>query len=184
MIAPMQIMPMQQRHVADIAALEAATFSAPWDEASVRAELKNPLALWLVAEGAGGNDAASEAGNPGAGETVKTGAGEAGKPGAGEMAVLGYVGSQSCFEDADILNVCVAPAARRRGVAEALMRELEARLAPNGIEKITLEVRASNEPAIRLYEKLGYTQVGVRKGYYEKPREDALILQKKLRIER
>ena len=153
MIAPMQIMPMQQRHVADIAALEAANFSAPWDEAAVRGELENPLALWLVAVGEDGT-------------------------------VLGYVGSQSCFEDADILNVCVAPAARRRGVAEALMRELEARLAPNGIEKITLEVRASNEPAIRLYEKLGYTQVGVRKGYYEKPREDALILQKKLRIER
>ena len=153
MIAPMQIMPMQQRHVADIAALEAANFSAPWDEAAVRGELENSLALWLVAVGEDGT-------------------------------VLGYVGSQSCFEDADILNVCVAPAARRRGVAEALMRELEARLAPNGVEKISLEVRASNEPAIRLYEKLGYTQIGVRKGYYEKPREDALILQKKLRIER
>lgn len=152
MIAPMQIMPMQQRHVADIAALEAANFSAPWDEAAVRGELENPLALWLVAVGEDGT-------------------------------VLGYVGSQSCFEDADILNVCVAPAARRRGVAEALMRELEARLAPNGVEKISLEVRASNEPAIRLYEKLGYTQVGVRRGYYEKPREDALILQKEL-IER
>ena len=146
------IVPMHETHVSAIAALEAANFSAPWDEAAVRGELENPLALWLVAVGEDGT-------------------------------VLGYVGSQSCFEDADILNVCVAPAARRRGVAEALMRELEARLAPNGVEKITLEVRASNDPAIRLYEKLGYTQVGVRKGYYEKPREDALILQKEL-IER
>ena len=159
MIAPMQknalmqqIVPMREPHVAAIAALEAANFSAPWDEASVRAELENPLALWLVAVEEDGT-------------------------------VLGYVGSQSCFEDADILNVCVAPAARRQGVAEALMLELEARLAPKGVEKITLEVRASNEPAIRLYEKLGYTQVGVRKGYYEKPREDALILQKELRGE-
>ena len=149
MIAPMQIMPMQQRHVAEIAALEAANFSAPWDAASIRAELENPLALWLTAEDGAG-------------------------------AVLGYVGSQSCFEDTDILNVCVSPAARRRGIAEALMLELEARLAPRGLEKITLEVRSSNEPAIRLYEKLGYARVGVRKGYYEKPREDALILQKEL----
>ena len=147
------IVTMAPEHVLQIAALEAANFSAPWDEASVRAELENPLALWLVAVGEDGT-------------------------------VLGYVGSQTCFEDADILNVCVAPAARRRGVAEALMRELEARLAPNGVEKITLEVRASNEPAIRLYEKLGYTQVGVRRGYYEKPREDALILQKELGIKR
>ena len=97
-----------------------------------------------------------------------------------EGGVLGYVGSQSCFEDADILNVAVAPAARRRGLAAALMTELEARLAPKGVERITLEVRASNLPAIRLYEGLGYVQAGLRKGYYEKPREDALILQKTL----
>ena len=137
-------------HVPQIAALEAATFSLPWDEASIRAELENPLALWLVAEGERGT-------------------------------VLGYVGSQSCFEDADVLNVAVVPAARRRGIAAALMTELEARLAPKGVERITLEVRASNLPAIRLYEGLGYTQVGLRKSYYEKPREDALILQKQLK---
>ena len=147
-----EIVPMCPSHVPAISAMEAETFSTPWDEASIRGELENPLALWLV------------------------GVDEAGT-------VLGYVGSQTCFEDADILNVCVTPAARRRGIAEALMRELEARLVPKGVEKITLEVRASNEAAIRLYEKLGYAQVGVRKGYYEKPREDALILQKKLRVE-
>ena len=144
-----KICPLAKRHVPQIAALERGTFSLPWDEAAIRAELENPLALWLVAENAGGS-------------------------------VLGYVGSQTCFEDADILNVAVVPAARRRGIAAALMTELEARLAPKGVERITLEVRASNVPAIRLYEKLGYTQVGLRKNYYEKPREDALILQKQL----
>ena len=169
------IVPMQQRHVAAIAALEAANFSAPWDEAAIAAELENPLALWLVAEGEPDQNGAEETGS---------GAEKASKDDAGKAGVLGYVGSQSCFEDADILNVCVAPAARRRGVAEALMRELEARLAPKSVEQITLEVRASNEPAIRLYEKLGYAQVGIRKGYYEKPREDALILQKELGIKR
>ncbi len=148
---------MKESHVPAIAALEAETFSAPWDEASIRGELENPLALWLVEEGIGNPDGADRSGS-----------------------LLGYVGSQSCFEDADVLNVCVAPAARRRGIAEALMRELEARLIPKGVEQITLEVRASNEAAIRLYEKLGYAQVGVRRGYYEKPREDALIMQKKL----
>lgn len=155
-----EIISMCLSHVPAIAALEAETFSAPWDEASIRGELENPLALWLVAEGVGDRDGADKSGS-----------------------LLGYVGSQACFEDADILNVCVSPAARRRGIAEALMQELEVQLVPKGVEKITLEVRASNEPAIRLYEKLGYAQVGVRKGYYEKPREDALILQKKLRVE-
>ena len=147
----MELAAMKPDQVPQIAALEAASFSAPWDEASIRAELDDPLALWLIAEG-------------------------------GDGAVLGYVGSQSCFEDADILNVCVRPEARRRGLAEALMTELERRLLPKGVEKITLEVRASNEPAIRLYEKLGYSQVGTRKNYYEKPREDALIMQKQLRL--
>ena len=144
-----QIERMQASHTVQIAALEQANFSAPWDEASIRGELDNPLALWLAAVDENGT-------------------------------VLGYVGSQSCFGDADILNVCVAPEARRRGLAEALMTELERRLIPKGVEKITLEVRTSNEPAIRLYEKLGYSQVGTRKNYYEKPREDALILQKQL----
>ncbi len=145
---------MTPEHVSQIAALEAAAFSLPWDEAAIREELENPLALWLVAEG-------------------EAGVGEA-------KTVLGYVGSQTCFEDADILNVCVAPEARRRGIAAALMRELELRLAPKGVERITLEVRTSNVPAIRLYEGLGYIRVGLRKNYYEKPREDALILQKRI----
>lgn len=94
--------------------------------------------------------------------------------------VLGYVGSQSCFEDADILNVAVLSETRRRGIAEALLRELEKRLPARGAERITLEVRASNEPALALYRKLGYRRVGLRRNYYEKPREDALILQKQL----
>lgn len=144
----MQILEMAAVHTAQIAALEGEIFSLPWDEPSIRAELSNPLSLWLVAaEGAG---------------------------------VLGYVGSQTCFEDTDILNVAVRPDRRRRGVAEALLRELEQRLYARGSRQITLEVRASNLPALALYGKLGYAEVGLRKGYYEKPREDARILQKQL----
>ena len=89
----LRIAPMTEAQVPRIAALEAANFSLPWDEASVRRELENPLSLWLAAQE--------------------------------EDRVLGYVGSQTVFEDADILNVCTAPEARRKGVAEALMRELE-----------------------------------------------------------
>ena len=95
--------------------------------------------------------------------------------------VLGYVGSQTAFEDADVLNLAVADSARRRGLGAALMLELEKRLIQKGAERATLEVRVSNAPAIALYEKLGYVQVGLRRGYYEKPREDAKILQKELK---
>ena len=97
---------------------------------------------------------------------------------AGDGAVQGYVGSQICFENADILNVAVDPAFRRQGIAADLMQTLESRLAQKGVETITLELRCSNEAALRLYEKVGYAKIGLRKGYYEKPREDALILQK------
>ncbi len=95
--------------------------------------------------------------------------------------VAGYVGSQSVFEEADIMNVAVHPAYRRQGIGEALLCELERRLAEDGVETLALEVRVSNQPAISLYEKLGYSQAGLRKNYYFHPKEDALILKKRIK---
>ncbi len=95
-----------------------------------------------------------------------------------EGQVAGYVGSQSVLGEADMMNVAVSPEFRRRGVARALLLALERRLAENAVHSLTLEVRASNEPAISLYHSLGYVQVGRRPNYYHKPREDALILRK------
>lgn len=92
--------------------------------------------------------------------------------------VAGYVGSQSVLGEADMMNVAVSPDFRRQGVAEALLCELERGLKENGVYSLTLEVRVSNAPAIALYHKLGYAQVGRRPNYYHKPKEDALILRK------
>ena len=92
--------------------------------------------------------------------------------------VAGYVGSQTVLDEADIMNVAVAPEYRRRGIARQLLDRLQDLLAAQGIRSLTLEVRASNGPAIALYESLGYVQVGRRPNYYFKPREDALILRK------
>ena len=92
--------------------------------------------------------------------------------------VAGYVGSQTVLDEADIMNVAVAPEYRRRGIARQLLDRLRDLLAAQGVRSLTLEVRASNEPAIALYESLGYVQVGRRPNYYFKPREDALILRK------
>ena len=92
--------------------------------------------------------------------------------------VLGYVGSQSVMGEADMMNLAVLPAARRRGIARALVTALIRELAGGGVHSLTLEVRASNEAAIGLYDKLGFVAVGRRRGYYEKPREDACILRK------
>ena len=96
--------------------------------------------------------------------------------------VIGYVGSQSSIDEADIMNVAVHPDFRRQGIAEALINRLVADLKERDIHALLLEVRASNTPAITLYEKLGFSQVGRRKNYYHNPKEDALILRKEWEI--
>ena len=90
--------------------------------------------------------------------------------------VVGYVGSQSVLGEADIMNVAVDPSCRRMGIAEKLLRSLQAELTDRQVHSLTLEVRASNIPAITLYEKLGFLGVGRRPNYYHNPKEDALIL--------
>lgn len=94
--------------------------------------------------------------------------------------VAGYVGSQSVLDAADMMNIAVSPEYRRRGVAKALVNALIAYLSKNDVIALLLEVRVSNEPAITLYEKMGFQQVGRRPNYYRNPREDALILRKGL----
>ena len=95
-----------------------------------------------------------------------------------EDKVAGYVGSQTVIDESDMMNVAVHPDHRRKGIAEALVVELVEALKKRESHCLTLEVRASNEPAKALYEKLGFAQVGLRKNYYRNPKEDALILRK------
>ena len=94
--------------------------------------------------------------------------------------VAGYVGSQSVLDGADMMNLAVAPEYRRQGIAEALVFALVDHLRQKKIIALLLEVRSSNQPAISLYEKLGFVQIGRRPNYYRHPREDALILRKEL----
>jgi ribosomal-protein-alanine N-acetyltransferase len=96
--------------------------------------------------------------------------------------VTGYVGSQSVLGESDMMNVAVHPDYRRQGIAEALVTHLVQALREKGNHCLTLEVRVSNTPAIALYEKLGFTQVGRRPNYYRNPKEDALILRKEWQI--
>ena len=96
--------------------------------------------------------------------------------------VAGYVGSQTVMGETDMMNVAVHPDFRRRGVAEALILALVEELKAMDSHCLTLEVRASNAPAIALYEKMGFSQIGLRKNYYRNPREDALILRKEWEI--
>ena len=92
--------------------------------------------------------------------------------------VLGYVGSQTVLGETDMMNIAVAPEARRKGIAQGLITALIEALRSRESHCLSLEVRASNAPAIALYEKLGFVPIGRRPNYYRNPREDALILRK------
>ena len=90
----------------------------------------------------------------------------------------GYAGMTCVCGEGYIANVAVHPGCRRRGVASALLAKFDAIARTEGLAFLTLEVRRSNAGAIRLYERAGFAAQGVRPGYYERPREDALIMTK------
>ena len=92
--------------------------------------------------------------------------------------VVGYVGSQTVMGESDMMNVAVHPDHRRRGIAKVLIGALIQALKDRESCCLTLEVRASNAPAIALYDSLGFAEAGRRKNYYRNPKEDALILRK------
>ena len=91
---------------------------------------------------------------------------------------MGYVGSQSVLGEADMMNLAVDPVYRRQGVGKSLVLTLIDNLNVKDVKCLTLEVRASNEQAIALYEQLGFDRIGLRPKYYSNPKEDALILRK------
>lgn len=138
----MNIVPMAERHLAALAAIEKACFHAPWSETMLREELGK--GIFLAAERDG--------------------------------AAVGYVGCQTVLDEGYITNVAVSPDCRRQGVARALLDELKARAVQAGLSFVTLEVRASNAPAIALYEGAGFVRVGVRKNFYTAPAEDAVLM--------
>ena len=93
-------------------------------------------------------------------------------------AVLGYAGLQVVLDEGCITKIAVLPAFRRQKIAARLLQVFFDFAKAHELRFITLEVRASNDAAIALYQKFGFAEVGCRKNYYEKPKEDALIMTK------
>ena len=142
-----KIVPLEEKHVSELAKIEAVLFSMPWSEKAFSDLLKHDYCHYLVAE-------------------------ENGEP-------VGFAGMTLLGDEGDIDKVMVEPRHQRQGIADALLGALFILGAENGAVAYTLEVRASNEPAIRLYEKHGFVSEGVRPRFYEKPTEDALIMWKR-----
>ncbi len=99
-----------------------------------------------------------------------------------EGEIAGYCGCYQSIEEGEITNVAVKRDFRRRGIARTLLEKLFRECRSRGIGSILLEVRAGNRAAIGLYESLGFEQAGIRRNFYEKPREDAVIMWKRFPI--
>ena len=96
--------------------------------------------------------------------------------------VIGYGVMSLGAGEAHILNVCVREEFRSRGFGRRLLEHLLERAAASGVAEAFLEVRPSNLSAIRLYQHLGFEQIGIRRGYYQATdgREDAIVLKREL----
>ena len=100
--------------------------------------------------------------------------------GAAAGGLLGWCCSRYCEAEAELLKIVVLGRCRRAGIASALLARLESRLAGTGVRTLFLEVRSQNYPALELYRKHGFCEIGRRRRYYSLPEDDALILAKEL----
>lgn len=94
--------------------------------------------------------------------------------------VAGYAMARAVLAEGELLNLAVAPAARRQGIGERLLAAALEALRLRGVGQVFLEVRESNAAARRLYERHGFRTVGCRPRYYQRPAEDALVMRVEL----
>lgn len=142
------------RDAAHLAKLHARSFSVGWSEDEMERLLSDPAVVTHLVRANGGR-------------------GEA----------IGFLMSRVAADEAEILSVAVDPRARGRGIARDLLRHHLARIAARGMARIFLEVGEDNRPALRLYDKAGFREVGKRAGYYLKPgggTVSALVLRREL----
>ncbi|MEO7041129.1 MAG: ribosomal protein S18-alanine N-acetyltransferase [Gemmatimonadaceae bacterium] len=96
---------------------------------------------------------------------------------------VGFALSQTVMDESELLNIAVDPATRKTGVGAELLDAMMVRCTKAGAASMWLEVRASNSSARRLYETRGFVSAGLRKRYYQSPREDAIVLRADLGLE-
>lgn len=136
---------------AQMAALERELFGkGAWSERSIRQELDAPARTYRFIASDGDAQGTPE--------------------------LLAYAGFWFDGDDAELMTIGVAPHAQRRGLAAALMEDLIARAAAQGARRMLLEVRVDNAPAIALYERFGFTRMGLRKRYYQPEGIDAYTM--------
>lgn len=94
----------------------------------------------------------------------------------GEEGIVGYAVLWCILDQGELANLAIAPPMRGRGLGARLLARVLEVAREHGVETMYLEVRASNAQALELYRRFGFSQVGLRRAYYDHPREDAFIL--------
>ena len=142
------IVPLSINHIDEVYAIEIQSFSDPWSKQSFVELLSSPFAVCFTAV-----DAENEV-----------------------EEVIGYIIMYHIFSEGQILNIAVKETHREKKVATEMFNAVLEYARNVSIETLTLEVRESNSPAIRLYTKLGFKLSGIRKGYYKQPKENAILM--------
>lgn len=132
--------------LADVVALEAASFTNPWSRETLERDLRNTDVVRVF--------------------TLRDGVGQ----------LLGFCGCWFVTDELHINTLAIADTVRRRGHATRLLRFVLVEAVAAGLTRATLEVRRSNDAALRLYERFGFAVEGIRPNYYTQPVEDALVL--------
>lgn len=149
-MADIIIEPMKHGNVDEVAAIEAACFSTPWSRNAFADAVDSENYEYIVA--LDGNDGS----------------------------VAAYAGMQVVLDEAEITNIAVDERYRRRGIAGKLLEGLVTLCLRRDVKYLHLEVRESNTAARSLYEKCGFEIDGMRKNFYQKPTENAVLMTKLL----
>lgn len=144
------VRPAVEADVPGIARLERACFPDPWSEASLRRDLAGNTAAHYLTAIAPDNQ------------------------------LIGYIIWWQVFDEAEIINLAVSPGQRGQGVGRLLLHSMIGEACRTGASVIHLDVRESNQPARRLYDRAGFQQTGLRVGYYANDRENAITMLKRL----
>ena len=145
----LRIRKIEEKDLPAVRELELQCFSDPWTETMLRDMLDSELDESLVLEIAD------------------------------SRSISGYANVRVLGDEAELMRICIAPAYRGKGWSAPLLEEALKEMLRRGASSATLEVRAGNTPAIRLYERHGFQKEGLRKNYYRDPVEDAAIYWKR-----
>lgn len=126
--------------------VDAESFPAPWTRAMYESELAQPDVCFFV--------------------VART----------DRSAVAGYCAFRLVVDEMHISNVAVRPSCRKQGIGRRLVEEVLRRASDRRCHRVLLEVRSVNVAARKLYESLGFSAIGIRRGYYDKPADDAVVL--------